>query len=225
MLKAYNVRFHKSINQDCRGCPDRFEECARWFWDIMVKAAHTMAVVCAVALNLPHDFFANMLADGEASVIRVLHYPVMESDNLEEREVVRAGEHTDFGLFTFLLTDSPGLQVKAIEGGEIYNDVGGADGWYDVPVPPAPTAIVNIGALMARVTNDVWKAAAHRVVSRRSSGLNVSRYSIACFFDPRPGVAISVHPKFVFDGQKPKYDPITANEYVQRRLLEAQSVH
>lgn len=191
----------------------------------MFGAARIMAIVCAVSLGLPYDHFLNALGDGRGSICRLLHYPAVKLQKScgDGEFVVRTGEHTDFGLFTFLFTDGPGLQVKAIDGGELHDDLGGEDGWLDIPVPPRTHAIVNLGALMARATNDVWRAAAHRVVAMKTSAPTLPRLSIACFFDPDRETVISVHPNFVPHGESPKYEPIKASDYVMRRLTEAQS--
>lgn len=94
-------------------------------------------------------------------------------------------------------------------------------GWLDVPVPSGATAIVNTGALMARWTNDVWRATAHRVVVTSEQQAREVRFSVACFFDPDPDSVIEVHPKFVPEGDDPKYEPISARDYEWRKLKEA----
>jgi isopenicillin N synthase-like dioxygenase len=84
--------------------------------------------------------------------------------------------------------------------------------------------IVNTGALMARWTNDVWRATAHRVIIPLD---NVQarlshRYSIAMFFDPDSSTICSVHPKLVAEGDSVKYEPIGSLEYLMMKISEAQ---
>lgn len=93
--------------------------------------------------------------------------------------------------------------------------------WLDVPVPSGATAIVNTGALIARWTNDVWRATAHRVVVASEEQAREERFSIACFVEPDPESVIEVHPKFVQEGGKPKYGPILARDYLLSRLKDA----
>merc|ERR1712113_658274 len=83
-------------------------------------------------------------------------------------------------------------------------------------------AVVNTGALLARWTNDTWRATAHRVVVS-DDDMATDRYSIACFFDPDAGATVAVDPQFVQDGQKPRYNPITGSEYLQMKIDQAQS--
>lgn len=124
-------------------------------------------------------------------------------------------------MFTFLFNDGPGLQVKAVDGGEIGGDAGGeVGGWLNVPVPGGTTAIVNTGALMARWTNDIWRATAHRVVVSNPLQAMSYRFSMACFVEPDSGALVEVHPKFVKPGEKPKYEPVTGKEYLESKLKE-----
>ena len=59
-------------------------------------------------------------------------------------------------------------------------------------------AVVNTGALLARWTNDRWRATAHRVVA--GPGPAAPRYAIAAFVDPDADAEIAVHPSFVEEG-------------------------
>lgn len=151
------------------------------------------------------------------------HYEPGKSTGEDLSAPLRVGEHTDFGLFTILFNNEPGLQVKAVEGGEIGGSVHNeAGGWVDVPVPTGTTAIINTGALLARWTNDVWRATAHRVVVSSVESASSDRYSIACFIDPDKEFIVEVHPSFVNPGEKPKYDPINAKDYILGKLRQAQ---
>lgn len=106
-----------------------------------------------------------------------------------------------------------------------------AEGWCNVVLDEATlmasdqdetaVAIVNTGALLARWTNDVWRATAHRVIVSPEAASS-PRYSIACFIDPDASTICQVHDKFVLSGEEPKYPPVTANEYLHMKLREAQ---
>lgn len=192
----------------------------------MTNAAKLLALACAIALNLPSDFFSKTIEDFNLSTMRVIHYPPSkytpgETTGEMTSTALRVSEHTDFGLFTFLFTDGPGLQVKAVEGGKIGNasEIDMND-WLDVPVQSGSIAIVNTGALLARWTNDVWCATAHRVVIKNQQQAAMHRYSIAWFVDPDKHAIVQVHPKFVEDGMEPKYPPISGLDYLLSRLKE-----
>lgn len=197
----------------------------------MEHASRNFSIACAIALDLPYDFFLKALEFYSSSVIRLNYYPPCDyeagrSTGEDLSAPLRVGEHTDFGMFTILFNNEPGLQVKAVEGGEVGGAADGEiGGWLDVPVPTGGTAIINTGALMARWTNDVWRATAHRVVVSNPAEAQSDRYSIACFFDPDKDYVIDVHPSFVAEGAKPKYQPITAQDYILSKLRDAQPDH
>ena len=147
---------------------------------------------------------------------------------------LRVNEHTDFGAFTFLLLgdggDAQGFQFQPVEGGEItdWNDTITASGWKDLIVPDNDNtktvgAIVNTGALMARWTNDEWKATAHRVVVPSADMGKRHRYSVAFFADPDVGSVIDVPDELLVptkDGVKKKklYSPTTSDAYLLEKL-------
>lgn len=218
--------FGQGIKQDFRGCPPTFRETAKQFWDSMTITARTLCVICAVALNLPYDYFIAALKKNESTTVRILHYPPCKLPspeiNKSTKGAIRAGEHTDFGLFTFLFTDGPGLQARENSSSEFESRTNGVgSGWIDVPEPEGTDSIVVLGALMSRWTNDTWPAAAHRVIVDDEQAAKKDRLTIACFFQPDPDFIVSVHPRFVENEEKPKYDPITAKEYLLSRLRQA----
>lgn len=143
--------------------------------------------------------------------------------NTISKGAIRAGEHTDFGLFTFLFTDGPGLQARESHGSEYDHSSDISNGWVDVPVPKGTDCIVVLGALMSRWTNDLWPAVVHRVVIQNETEAQEDRLTIACFFQPDADFTVEVHPKFVTDGSTAKYEPITARDYILHRLHQAKA--
>ena len=202
------------------GCPPRFQSLAEDFWDSLSDSARRLAIACAIGLGLPADFFSSKMQRNELTTFRMIHYPPCdfvdgESTGDDTHSSLRVGEHVDFGLFTFLFTDGPGLQVKGVAGARVDSD---ATGWRDVPSVDFGTAIVNTGSLMARWTNDYWRATAHRVVVRR--GMEKSRYSIACFYELDGESIVSVHDRFVGEDGK-KYEDISSRDFLQMKLKQA----
>ena len=116
-----------------------------------------------------------------------------------------------------------GLQIKPVDGGEVSgcDDGDVDDGWTNVVLPETtddePVLIVNTGALMARWTNDEWKATAHRVIVPTAAAAARSRYSMAFFVDPDADSVIRVHPSFA-GGRPIRYDPIKSSDYLQQKL-------
>jgi len=83
---------------------------------------------------------------------------------------ISCGAHTDYGCLTLLLADATrgALQVQTQAGG-----------WIDAdPVPGA--FVVNVGDMMERWTNGVWRSTRHRVVHRGQG----YRVSVPFFFEP-----------------------------------------
>jgi isopenicillin N synthase-like dioxygenase len=106
-------------------------------------------------------------------VMRLIGYPPLETPLALDKEPdeFSCGEHTDYGCVTLLLADpTPGaLQVLLKDGKTWLN----AD-----PVPGA--FVVNIGDMIERWTNGMWKSTQHRVVHRG----NGYRVSVPFFFEP-----------------------------------------
>ncbi|MGH7004219.1 MAG: 2OG-Fe(II) oxygenase family protein, partial [Alphaproteobacteria bacterium] len=107
--------------------------------------------------------------------------------------------HTDYGCITFVCQDdSGGLQVRN-RAGE----------W--IAAPPIPgTLVVNIGDLLARWTNDLFRSTPHRVVN--TSGR--ARYSLAVFYDPDFDAEVKVIDSCLAPGAAPRYAPTTCGAHV-----------
>ena len=86
--------------------------------------------------------------------------------------------------------------------------------WVAVPSLP-DTLTINIGDLMARWTNDRWRATAHRVVA--GSKGEPSRYAIAAFIDPDADAEVAAHPSFGAS----RYPPTTGLAFLRMKLDEA----
>lgn len=170
-----------------------------WFngcWDLGV-ALHRLF---SRDLGLPEDFFADKF-DRPLATLRILHYPPHPADADEATR--GAGEHTDYGNVTLLMTDgTAGLEVRDRAGN-----------W--IAAPHVPGAFVcNIGDCLMRWSNDVYVSTPHRVVN--SSGKE--RYSMAFFLDPNPEADVSCLPSCMGLDNPAKYPPITGGAYLKQRL-------
>ena len=115
--EAFNV---KGAGNQYDAAPSTFGAVADELWRVLVvEAAKRYAVAAALALDLPRDFFSKTLQQLDLCTLRFLHYPALPPS--EEDEVLRAGEHTDFGFATFLFIKggAAGLQMKSVDGGEV----------------------------------------------------------------------------------------------------------
>lgn len=217
--QALNFRYADDVTPDSTGWPAGLSSATKDYWRVLCAAGDTFAVICAVALGLPHDHFKAMLVHRQSVTFRLLHYPPCDPSG----PGIRAGEHTDFGLFTFLFARVPGLQACVVPGGEFHDGTAEARTWAEIPVTDDPAvATVNLGGLMARCTNDQWRATAHRVTAGYAQSVSESRLSIASFFDPDREVLIRVHPNLLPGDTPCKFPPITAGEYITQRLQDAQ---
>jgi isopenicillin N synthase-like dioxygenase len=177
------------------------------YWDAMHELGRVLLKGCALALNLPADFFESFVAKS-ASVMRAINYQREEGAPEPLPDQMRMGAHTDYGSLTVLLADPvPGLQI--LDRGE----------WHDV-IPEPGAFLVNIGDLLAEWTNDRWHSTLHRVVPPPSveSGA-VRRRSIAWFQQPDPDAVIEVLPSLVSADQPAKYPPVTSGAHLMAKLM------
>ena len=201
-------------------------------------------LVCSLALDLPLDTFTKQLKTYDLCTARFLHYPPCDfqtSASASTNEAIRVGEHTDFGVYTFLLLRDKqgpmGLQIRAGErGGACGGAAGGEEcGWKDVRIRHGEEdkriesfgAIINTGSMMARMTNDFWKATPHRVIVPTAESARVHRYSIAFFVDPDADEIIEVQTKYKdsTEGTKEYHEPITSTDFILMKLKEMSDVH
>ena len=218
--EAFNVRSRRCHTNDYTGCPPDFQPVVEEFWDALEDTARALATCAADAIGVESDFFAKTLKSWEHCTIRFLHYPACDFGGDEGSSPIRCGCHMDFGLFTLLFVKDgeSGLQLKAVDGSVEHDDPNLP--WRNVQLPasedPNGVVMLNTGALLARWTNDAWRATAHRVVVPSEAQARQSRYSIAFFVDPDPEMEVAVHEKL----GTPKYAPILAGEYLRMRLDE-----
>ena len=155
--------------------------------------------IVAMALGLPPDYFAEAFAAPNCT-IRLIHYP--PQPNPEENEFGFA-PHTDNNFITFLAQSAlPGLEVRTVEGD-----------WIRPPAVPG-TFVVNTGAMLARYSNDRFRATPHRVINRNDT----SRYAIPFFLGPNHDSIVDCVPTSVGPDNPARYEPTTYGAFTQRLL-------
>lgn len=160
----------------------------------------------AANLGLSDDYFDDKVDHGN-SILRAIHYPPIVHGDVPN---VRAGQHEDINLITLLIGSSAeGLQILSRKGD-----------W--VPVTAIPGAIVcNVGDMLQRLTNHVFRSTTHRVVNPPGDRAREPRYSIPFFLHPNPEFLIETLPGCISAERPNRYpDPITADGYLQQRLRE-----
>ena len=154
----------------------------------------------AQELGVAENFFDDKL-DQPLATLRLLHYPP-RPERFEEGQI-GAGEHTDYGNLTLLVTDDAGgLEVRT-RAGE----------WLAVPNIPG-AIICNIGDCLMRWTNDVFISTPHRVVNP----VGRERFSVAFFLDPNPDAVVACLPTCASAERPAKYAPTTGAAYLKQRL-------
>jgi isopenicillin N synthase-like dioxygenase len=167
-----------------------------------VALAQNLGRAFARSLDLPETHFVDDLGRfGGALVYN--YYPPLNPATIE-RSQWSFSPHTDYGAFTVLLQDqSGGLQVRNTTGQ-----------WIDVaPVPG--TLIVNIGDMLAMLTNDLYTSNLHRVLNFSGQ----ERLSVSFFVSPPPMADLRCLETCYGPGNPPRYGPIKAGEY-HRMLME-----
>ena len=157
------------------------------------------AIHAALAIDLGLDpaYFQSRL-DRPLSTLRLLHYPPAPPGG-----PLGAGEHTDYGNLTLLLTDDAGGLAVRRRDGE----------WIEAP--PIPGAFVcNSGDCLMRWTNDVYLSTPHRVTSPAGR----ERYSIAFFLDPNADAMVEAIPSCVGPDRPARHAPIRADDYLASRF-------
>ena len=155
-----------------------------------------LLAMLALSLELPEDFFVPFY-DMPGTTLRLLRYPPHPAAALANQ--LGAGAHTDWGGITLLAQDDLG-------GLEVRNT---ANEWIQAtPVPG--TFVVNLGDLMQRWTNGVYRFNMHRVKNNSSSR---DRYSIPFFYSPRPDSRIECMATCTDSANPPRFAACTAAEH------------
>jgi isopenicillin N synthase-like dioxygenase len=178
--------------------PD-FRAATMAYYAAMEAMTTRLVPIVAMALDLPPDYFAAAFAQPNCT-IRLIHYPPHPSP--EDNEFGFA-PHTDNNFLTFLAQSAlPGLEVRTAEGE-----------WLRPPAVPG-TFVVNTGAMLARYSNDRFRATPHRVINRNDA----SRYAIPFFLGPNHDSVVEPVPTCVGPDNPPRYEPTTYGAFTQHLL-------
>lgn len=162
----------------------------------------------ALYLDLPENYFDDKIHNGN-SILRLLHYyPVQDKSQIPEG-AVRAAAHGDINLITLLMGGSAeGLQAQSLDGQ-----------W--IPVSPAPNEIVvNIGDMLARLTNNRFRSTQHQVITPNEESWTKPRYSAPFFLHPRSDMDLTCLETCVSNARPKEYEDMTAGEFLTERLIE-----
>lgn len=123
------------------------------------------------------------------------------------KEMIRCGEHSDYGTITLLFQDTMGgLEVKSVHGG-----------WIEAKPKPG-CILLNIGDMMEIWSSGLFRATRHRVrVPEEETRRRAARQSAVMFVHPDD--ECEVRPLLINDeGRSGKSDPVKAGDYTRRQF-------
>lgn len=172
------------------------------------SAGQQILKAVALYLDLAEDYFDAKVHNGN-SILRAIHYFPIENPDSIPADAVRAAEHGDINLITLLMgASAEGLEIQRRDGK-----------WFPVTALPEQI-VVNVGDMLARLTNDKLKSTIHRVVNPPKEKMKTSRYSIPFFLHPRSEMDLTCLDSCVSAEHPKQYTDMTAGEFLDERLAE-----
>ena len=185
-----------------------FEAVGQEVFQTFENTGRNLLRAIAQYLDLDENYFDDKIHNGN-SVLRLLHYyPVADKSQIPEG-AVRASAHGDINLITLLMGGSAeGLQAQSLDGE-----------W--ISVSPGPDEIViNIGDMLARLTNDRLRSTQHQVITPNEESWTKPRYSTPFFLHPRSDMDLTCLDTCVSADNPKEYADMTAGEFLTERLIE-----
>lgn len=177
-----------------------------------LRVAKSIARIIALALNLEEDFFDKPEMLGEPiATLRLLHYEGGQKTGKVSNPaegVFGAGAHSDYGLITLLATDD-------VVGLQICKDRNAQPQVWEYVAPVKGGFIVNLGDMLERWSNCIFRSTLHRVVLDGRE-----RHSIAFFVEPSHDCVVECLPTCKSESNPPKFPPITCSAYLSQRYKD-----
>jgi isopenicillin N synthase-like dioxygenase len=207
-MAADEFEFHYGENY-WPALPTEFRSTMTRYFDAMSILGSRVLQLFAAALELPDNFFEKFHTHPMCA-LRCINYPRSDAPLLPMQK--GAGEHSDYGSITILKSDPdvPGLEIRMPSGR-----------WARAPLVK-DAFVVNIGDMMARWTNDRWVSTLHRVIQPGATrGGADRRQSIPFFHNTNFDAKIECIPTCLRPGERPKYAPVLAGQYLVERFTAA----
>lgn len=175
------------------------------YYENILTVGKRLVSLIALALNLDDQYFENIGAlHPPMAFVRLLYYPgeldASKNGNLG------ASSHSDYGMVTLLATDGvPGLQIcrEKDRQPQLWEDVHHVHGAF----------IVNVGDMLERWTNGLFRSTLHRVLTTGRE-----RYSVAFFLDPNADCLVECLESCCSETSPPRFPPVRSGDYLQERL-------
>jgi isopenicillin N synthase-like dioxygenase len=159
----------------------------------------------ALSLDLPEDFFDPLYGRPDMT-LTFNFYPPVDPAKLKAAQW-SFSPHADYTAFTVLLQDSSGGLQARNSAGE----------WIEV-APKEGTFVVNVGNLLERWTNDLYKSTLHRALHVG----NDPRISGALFVYPNANTVVRCIHTCQGPDNPSRYEDVTTAEYVRVLREDAQ---
>ena len=170
------------------------------FFTAGLRCAERLMRAFAASLGLPENAFITSCSRPIARA-SVVYYPPQTEEHGQRFGV---SPHTDFGVLTLLAQD----QIGGLE-------VQDRNGDWVTARPLADTLVVNVGDLLARWSNDVFRSTPHRVINRSGR----ERCSLVLAWDPDFDTVID--PALTSTSAPARYPPVRCGDYILRRFDRA----
>jgi len=196
---------YKQTNRWPRQLP-QFRSTMTAYLDTCTELSLKLLEAFCLGLDLPADHMRRDFAGSHTGFVRLNYYPIedpMADLAIEHQAQADLGihHHTDAGALTVLLQDE-------VSGLQVYRD----GFWYDIPTVE-DAMVINTGDMMQVWSNDIYRAAIHRVLAMEAR----ERYSIPFFFNPAADCSVSPLPSVVDADRPRRYRPIVWGEFRGRR--------
>ena len=204
LTKKEIIKYNYFPNITVNELPE-FNNVGKEAYKALEKTAKYVLRALALYLEIDENYFDIYIKNGN-SILRPIHYPPITKD---PKDAVRAAAHGDINLITLLMgAHGKGLQVQNSDGD-----------WIDA-IANEDELMINIGDMLSRLTNNVFKSTVHRVINPDKSLLKKSRYSIPFFMHPVSEMKLNVLDSCICDEFPKAYEDITAGEFLEERLIE-----
>ena len=169
------------------------------------KTASEVLKAIAIYLEISPNYFQPYITHGN-SILRPIHYPPITE---APKNAVRAAAHGDINLITLLMgAQGGGLEVQ------------NRKGEWVAALAQEDELMINMGDMMARLTNNKLKSTIHRVVNPPKEKWGSSRYSIPFFMHPVASMPLNCLENCISQTHPKQFDDIIAGDFLHERLVD-----
>lgn len=204
-LEAFDIGLDDIGHTGESGCwpdVDGFRAAASQCWSALNRSGDRVLELLAQAAGIDTGFFRSRCDSRALNSMRLLHYA---ADNpLPDKRNVGIAAHTDFECITLLYQDSPGLEIRTVDGR--WQEAEAGDG----------RLIVMLDDMIERWTNGRFKATGHRVRET-----DATRFSIVLFVAANDNQTIAPLEAFISPSNPSHYPPVSQAQHLEAEVRRA----